>query len=220
MDAQRINDRIYAGRAKAALRIGFTYRVYRPRSAGDPLSAYVTSIKAGFNAADNVYAKAGLYGKPVWYADLDGRLTRPGDYLVRAKDETLTDIYFIAAQQSLLPIVAIDCPRKLYIEGQPCGSDGTVGATAYSGQAARVALLGAKATPWPCAIFTGGRVQASIGLPSGVREAAWTVLLPPSVPIVIKSGDLATDDLKRRFAIESAELSDLGWRLMVTEVHT
>jgi len=218
MDAQRINDRIYAGRGKAALRIGFTYRAYRPDSAGDPMVNYVKSIKAGFNAADNVYAKAGLFGKPVWYADLDGRVTRPGDYLVRANDETLTDIYFIAAQQSLLPIVAVDCPRKIFIERQPC-SGSTVGVTAYSGQAARAAVLGTPQTPWPCPIFMGGRVQQSPGLPGGVREAAWTILLPPSVPVTIQAADLVTDDLKKRYAVESAELSDLGWRLMVTEVH-
>jgi hypothetical protein len=219
VDAQRINDRIHAGRGKAALRIGFVYRVYRPNAVESPFSNYITAVHAGFNAADNAYLKPNQFGKPILFADLDGRLTRAGDYLVREDTEGRDDIYFIAAQQSLLPIIAIDCPRKLYIERQPCGGS-SVGVTNYSGQADPTPVLGNKDTPWPASIVIGGRVQASTGLPGGVREAAWSVLLPPSVPCVIESGDILIDDMKRRMATESAELTDLGWRLIATEVHT
>lgn len=190
--------------------------MYRPAALADPLSNKVTTIKAAFNAADNVYLKAKQFGKPVWYGDFDGRITKPGDYLIRQNDRS---VWFIAAQQSLLPILCVDCQRSIFIQRQPCGGS-TVGVTSYSGDAAPTAVLGNADTPWPASIVTGGRIQASTGLPGGVREAAWSILLPPSVHRQIKSGDIATDDQGRRFAIESAELSDLGWRLLSTEVHT
>jgi hypothetical protein len=216
MDAARINAKIYQGRGKAALRIGFPCAVYRPTTQQNPLSDRITTIKAAFNAADNAYLRPAVQGKPLWFGDFDGRITKPGDYLIRQTDGKC---WFIADQQPLLPIVCVDCSRSLYIERQPCGGS-SVGVTSYSGQADPKAVIGNVDTPWPCSILTGGRIQASTGLPGGVREAAWTMLLPPSIPCTIKSGDIAFDDLQRRFAIESAELSDLGWRLMATEVHT
>lgn len=216
MDAAAINAKILQGRGKAALRIGYLCAVFRPAAVESALSNQITVINAAFNAADSVYGKPALYGKPVWFGDFDGRITQAGDYLVRQTDG---NTWFIAAQQPLLPLVCVECPRTLFITRQPCGGS-SVGVTNYSGQAKPTPVLGNVDTPWPASILTGGRVQASTGLPGGVREAAWSILLPPSVSCTIKSGDIATDDLARRFAIESAELSDLGWRLMATEVHT
>lgn len=216
MDAASIQAKILAGRGKAALRIGLSCDVYRPAAVQNALANKITTINAAFNAADSVYGKPNLYGKPVWFGDFDGRITRAGDYLVRQSDGA---IWFIAAQQQLLPLVCVSCSSKLFIQRQPCGGS-SVGVTGYSGQADPKPLLGNVDTPWPASIVIGGRVQASTGLPGGVREAAWSVLLPPSVPCVIESGDILIDDLSRRMAVESAELTDLGWRLIATEVHT
>jgi hypothetical protein len=217
MDAAAINAKIHAGRAKVAQRIGFPCTIYRPDAVGTPLSNRVTVINAAFNAADNAYGKPNLYGKPVWFGDFDGRLTQPGDYLVRKTDGAT---WFIAAQQPLLPLVCIDCPRKLRIS-RP-NETTTEGVTTYSGLSSPSNLpdiLGTPDTLWPASILMGGRIQPSTGLPAGVREAAWSILLPRSVPVTILSADLITDDLGRRFAIESAELSDLGWRMIAAEVH-
>jgi hypothetical protein len=215
MDSQRINAKILQGRGKAALRIGFPCKVFRPVAIQSPLSNEITTIRAAFNAADNAYLKPNLYGKPIWFGDFDGRITQPGDYLVRLTDG---NIWFIAAEQPLLPLVCVDCPRKVFISRQnDAQGEGVAG---YSGLTDLTDVLGNVDTPWPSSILIGGRIQASTGLPAGVREAAWSILLPSSVPVVVKSGDIATDDLGRRFTIESAELSDLGWRMLATEVHT
>ena len=215
MDAARIQAKIYAGRGKAALRIGFPCCVYRPVSVDAPLSNQIAIIKAAFNAADNVYGKPNLFGKPIWFGDFDGRLTQAGDYLIRQTDGAA---FYIAAQQPLLPIICVDCPRKLWISRQDDAQ--TVGVGGYSGLTDLVDILGTADNPWPASILIGGRVQASTGLPAGVREAAWSILLPPTVPVTVQSSDIASDDLGRRFTIESAELTDLGWRMLATEVHS
>jgi hypothetical protein len=215
MDAATIDAKIRQGRGKAALRIGYPCAVFRPVAIESPFSNQITVINAAFNAADNNYARPNLYGKPVWFGDFDARLTQAGDYLVRQTDSTT---YFIAAQQPLLPLVCVECPRSLFVSRQPTAA--TQGVSGYSGLAALDDVLGNVDTPWPASILLGGRREAGTGLPSGVSEAAWSILLPPSVPITILASDILTDDLGRRFAVQAAESSDLGWRMLCTEVHT
>lgn len=225
MDAATINDRIYAGRAKAATRIGYSFNVYRPEDAYTPIGLPIDTIPAAFNAGDNTYAKPNLYGHPIWFADLDGRRVQPGDYLVRADDPT--EVYFIAAKQSLLPIIAIDCPRTVRITTPVVAA--SVGAVGYSGicdadeESSDVLGSGglANLSPWPCSITLGKGTQAvQTGLPSGSGKGlGWQVLLPPSAPVTITAGMRLIDDLGRNYDVAGAELSDLGWRLSAFEDH-
>lgn len=217
MDGVTIQERIYAGRGKAALRIGLDCNQYRPLSAGAPLGNLIATIKAAFNSGDSSYLKPNLYGDPIWFADLDGRYTQVGDYLMRVFD---SQTFFIAAQQQMLPIVVVECSRMLRITRQ--APNASVGAQPYSGLqvSADVDVLGAPGALWPASILIGGKkVATGTGLPAGVADAGWKLLLPPSVPIEILAGDIATDDLGRRFAIDAAELTDMGWRMVANEVH-
>jgi hypothetical protein len=207
MNGAQIHAKIYAGRGKAALRLGLDYRVMRPNQAINPLSNQVATLKAAFNAGDNTYKAANLPGDAIWYGDFDGRQTLPGDYLVRVSDG---QTYYIAAQQQLLPIICIDCNRTVRISrAAPQGAAGTVGAVGYSG------ICDAPAESSDVI----GINPASIGLPADVKNSGWRILLPPSVPVVLHSGDIVTDDLGKRYAIEGAELTDIGWRINAQEVH-
>jgi hypothetical protein len=220
MDGATIQARIYAGRGKAALRIGLDCRQYRPLTAAAPLGNLLATIKAAFNSGDSNYLAPNLYGDPVWYADLDGRVTQTSDYLVRVSDGST---WFIAAQQQLLPIVCVDCNRAVRISRQSLNA--SVGAQAYGSTSpcdptSMSDIVGAPGALWPASILMGGRKDAATGLPGGVKNAGWKMLLPPSVPVVLKAGDIATDDLGRRYAIDAAELTDMGWRLAANEVHS
>lgn len=220
MDAATINARIYAGRAKAAQRIGYSYTVRRPTGAANPMPAPIATIPAAFNAGDNTYRMPNLYGKPVWFADLDGRQVQPGDYLIRT--DLATDVYFIAVLQPLLPIIAIDCPRTIRITSPIAPS--AVGAVGYSGicdaTGSSTDVLGTAANPWPCSIILGKGTQGTkTNLPSSGKEAGWQILLPPSVPVRIDAGMRILDDLGRKYDVVAAELTDLGWRIMAHEDH-
>lgn len=214
MDAARIHAKIYAGRAKAALRLGLACNVFRPLDATQALSHQIATTNVAFNAADQKYLRPNLYGKPVWCADYDGTLTQPGDYLVRQSDG---NTWFVAAQQQLLPIAVVECNRTLSVQ-RVTGACAAVGVQPYSALTDLSLVLGSVAG-WPASILIGGRVQAANGLPTDVKEAGWKILLPPSVPIKIQSGDILVDDLANRYAVESAEQSDLGWRLIANSVH-
>ncbi len=236
MDATKINARIYAGRAKAALRLGLDYALYRPVSNAQPIDTSILTLNAALNAADNNYRKPNLYNKPIWFGDFDGRLTQPGDYLKRD-----AQVFYIAAQQSLLPIVCIECNRAVTIVSGSASSNPTppvFGAQPYSGVCvdSEVPNVGSAATEkvtdtkdqsptdkysgrWPCSILLSGRDQGINVVPTSIKEAGWIILLPPSLTVVINSGDVLTDDLGRRYEVIGAELTDLGWRIKAYEAH-
>lgn len=219
MNAEQINAKIYAGRAKAALRLGLDYNVFRPVSAANPMTNQVATIKAAFNAGDNTYKAANLPGDAIWYGDFDGRQTLPGDYLVRVSDG---QTYYIAAQQQLLPIICIDCNRTIRVSRTQAQS--TVGAAAYSGACDHVDadVLGSAAsnTGWPASVLFGGGAEIGANLPGSVKQAGWRIMLPPSTPVVVHHADILTDDLGRRYVVLASEQSDIGWRIQATEMHT
>ena len=215
MDAATLQSRIYSGYAKAASRIGFSADQYRPASASNPLDAgnKLRSMPASFNAEDMGYGKPNKHGKATWYGLFDGSLTQPGDYLVSAQDGT----FFIAAQQTALPVLLVACNRTINVL-RPQQQTG-LGAVGYGGDtdAGETALM----TAWPASVLQGTKGEkGGIALPGDVRDPWWTILLPHFDGVTLRSGDIITDDLVRRYAISSAELTDLGWRLTAAQVQT
>lgn len=217
MDAAKLQDKIYAGYAKAAKRIGYVYDVYRPAGAADPLTAKVASLNASFSAQEWTYTRPNLPEKPYWYCLIDGRQTQVGDYLVRGEN-----VYFIGGMQENLPILAVGCNRRIWVT-RPASDDSAVGAVGYSGVCAADddVVLGSPggAGGWPCAELFGGKKRTHAELPASGDEHGFRIWLPVSVPIVIASGDIVVDDLGRRFSVGGAERSEQMWRLDMTEVH-
>ena len=216
MDALTIQSKIYAGRAKAALRIGLSCAVHRSLSAASPLNQ-VATLNAAFNSGDSNYKKPSTPGNPIWYGDFDGNQTLPGDYLIRVSDGA---VWFVAAQQQLLPIICIDCNRAVSVVRQ--NQQSSVGALNYGGKIPgnEAVILGAS-SPWPASILFGGRRQSTgAGLPEDVGQSGFRIMLPPSVPITIIAGDIIIDDLANRYVVESAEISDTGYRITCNEIHS
>ncbi len=220
--------RIYAGRGKAAALIGVMTRVYRPADALNPLANLVALVPVAYNALDAKYAVANSYGKVVWYADFDASEADIGDYLVGADGEA--DYYFIAAKQSLLPVIVVACNRFIRIVRPAPLVAGAAGAMGYGGISAAgmtdilgtaAATNGGQSSGWPCAmIFGGGTAHLKDPLPAGGTLAVgWMIYLPPSVPVALLPGDRVIDDTGRVLVIQGAELTSLGYRLQANEAH-
>lgn len=213
MDAATLQARLYAGYAKAALRIGFNADQYRPSTALNPIAIgnKLRSIPASFNAEDMTYNKPNKYGKATWFGLFDGRLTLPGDYLKNTQDGT----FFIAAQQTNLPVLLVSCNAVAdFVRPQ---QQSGVGALGYGGNtdATETALM----TQWPCSILLGGKGEKSeTNLPGDVKNPQWSVLVPAFGTVALRSGDVIKDDLARRFVIGSAERTELGWRISALQV--
>jgi hypothetical protein len=214
MDAAKLDQRIYGGYAKAAQRIGYESKLYRPSFSAEPLNEvnHIRSIFTSYNAEDMRYGKAQKYGKAVWFGLFDGRLTQVGDYLKNDKDGT----FFIASQDTALPILVVKCDRIATIL-RPQQQSG-VGALGYGGNtdAGETELM----TDWPCSILIESRGDRGVNLPGDVRDPWWTILLPKYESAGLRSGDIVKDDLDRRYVINSAELSGMGWRITAAQAQT
>lgn len=215
MDGATLQSRIYAGYAKAALRLGLSFSQYRPTAATSPMSApyLLRTMLASFNAQDFKYGRPNGYGKATWYCLADGALLQVGDYLT-GNGST----YFIAAMQPLLPILAVECNRTvtLYRPQQQVG----VGAVGYGGNtAANETVL---AAGFPASVLQGTKGEhGDTKLPGDVRNPWWSALLP-NIPggIRLRSDDVMVDDQGKRYTLSSTEQTDMGWRITAMEAET
>ncbi|WP_318833697.1 hypothetical protein [Burkholderia cepacia] len=214
MDAAKLQTKVYKGYGKAAQRIGPLFTIYRPSSASNPISSgnIVTSLNASFNAEDMTYSRPNKYGKATWFCLVDGTQTRVGDYLSNA-----SQTFFIAAMQQTLPILTVECNRRVNLL-RPYQVSG-VGETGYGGDTAagETPLM----TGWPASVLQGTKGEKNeVALPGDVRNPWWIVLLPAFAGVTLRTADIITDELSRRYIISSAELTDLGWRCTAQQAQT
>lgn len=191
MDGVKLQNKVYGGYAKAAQRIGLPFDVYRPSDASNPLATgnkVVTALPAHFTA-DGGYTKPNTYGAATWQLMADGAQVAVGDYLTGEGGP-----YFIAAKQPLLPILAVSCNRTVSL------TQGGVSPVAVA---------------WPASVLqagAGGRNALEM-IPGDASNPSWRMLLPAVPGLTFDVADLVTDDLLRSYFIDSAELTDLGWRI-------
>ena len=213
MDAAYLQSKIYYGYAKSAKYIGPSFQLFRPSSATNPFQyGPLGTLNASFNAMDMTYGKPNVYGKPLWYALVDGTQTQVGDYLTNA-DKT----YFIAAMQQTLPILAVECNRTINVfrpQQQTAAGVNPYGGTIDSNQTEIM-------TAWPASVLQGtkGEKEGAV-LPGDVRLPWWAILLPAYPGVTLLTADIITDDIGRRYIISSAELTDLGWRITAMQAQT
>ncbi len=214
MDGTVIQDRISRGLGTAARHIGVSTNAFRPKGTSDPLANAnrFLRLNAAFTAPDGRFARPNGYGTSLWFGVFDAAYTRPGDYLVQ-KGGT----WFVAAQQHLLPPLCVQTNRTLSFSRPQAPR--TVGVNAYGG------VFRASATPlltgWPASLLTiSSGTRPNADLPSDAEAAQWTVLMPAVGNVTLRTADLMSDDLGRLGIVASAELTDLGWRLVVKQATT
>jgi hypothetical protein len=202
-----VQSRIDRGRGIAAARIGSPFTLYRALSATNPLAignsrgTVMALLDSGFGAS---FKRPNLYADPVWQAIMDASVTLPGDYLSNGNDT-----YFLAAIQALLPVAVVACNRVISIL-RPAGNAG-VGAQPYGGDVvgSEMPLM----TSWPASVLNGTKGErGDVALPGDIRMPWVAILLPAFPGVTLKTADVVTDDLGRRFKLSACELSDLGWR--------
>ena len=214
MDEPRLQDRIRWGLNVAARSIGAVTDAYRPSGPFEPLrpTNRFLRLHAAFCGVRGGFERAIEYDHPLWSGIFDAAYTRVGDYLVQAKGT-----WFVAAQQSLLPVLCVRADRTVSFAraAAPTAS----GVNTYGGvtAATNVPLL----TNWPASIRTASVAGPSAAaLPGDAPVTYWTVLLPACPEIVLRLADLMTDDLGRNSVVSGVELTDLGWRLSVKQAAT
>jgi hypothetical protein len=196
-----LQDIIQRGLGHAARVIGGSCDAYRPNGAHEPLSRANRYLRltAAFAPPSGGFARPGGYGEVTWQGIFDAGATRVGDYLVDESAASGRAVWFIAAQQPLLPVLCVRADRRVTF--------------------ARPAAATMRA--WPVSVTAAaGHGGERVGLPGDGSGATWHVLLPAFGGVTLRNGDLMTDDLGRAGVVGSAELSDLGWRLVVRQAAT
>lgn len=162
------------------------------------------SLPVSLNAEDMKYGKPNKYGKPTWYALVDGTNLEVGDYFVGPGGT-----FFIAALQSLLPILVVECNRTVSIFRPQAQAGLGLGPYGGSTLVTETLLVAGR----PCSILQGTKGEKSDGnLPGDVRNPWWAILMPYA-GVDLTFDDIIVDDLGRRYVISSPELSGSGWRL-------
>ncbi len=208
MRALQLQDHLSRGLGAAARHIGQLCAAYRPDSPADPLAErnHYRDLHASFTDDDQHFRRPIGYGRAVWSGIFDTGCTRPGDYI-----QGEAGVFFIAAQQALLPSLCVQTNRTLTI--QRPGAPTLAGVNGYGG------LLTATATPlltnWPASVLFAGAGSPG-DLPGDASIPAWTVLLPTG-PATPQSADLIVDDQGKSYVISSAEQSALGWRILAKQ---
>jgi hypothetical protein len=214
MDPAHLQDRIHWALNTAARAIGIQTDAYRPSAVSEPLDPVnrFLRLRAAFTAPDGRFARPNAYGDALWHGVFDAAYTRPGDYLVQEGA-----IWFIAAQQRLLPVLCVRTNRVVAF-WRPAAPTNT-GVNTYGGvtTATNAPLL----TNWPANVLgASGRGQPESDLPNDSSIPYWTVLLPAFPGVILRPSDLMTDDLDRNAVVAAAELTELGWRITVKQATT
>jgi hypothetical protein len=212
MDADHLQDRLYWGLNRLANKIGQVTDAYRANGASDPLdrSNRFLQLHAAFSRADGNFAQPVGYETAVWRGYFDASYTRVGDFLVRKPD-----VWFIAAQHSLLPIICIKANRAISITRLVSP------ATSTSISPPPVASSINVISHWPASVLgTGTEGRPVTQLPGDTKIPTAIALLAATHGQILQPADVVTDDLGTASIVVAAELSDLGWRLNLRAVTT
>jgi hypothetical protein len=208
MRLHRLQDRIARGLGTAARHTGAEYDAYRPAGVQTPLAPENRYLRlpAAFTDETQSFQRAVAYGRATWSGIFDTAYTRPGDYLAGPGG-----IFFIAAQQSLLPSICVLASATITLS-RPA-APAAAGVNSYGGLTATTATP--VLTGWPASLLFAG--SGSPGdLPGDASTPTWTILLP-NTPASIRSADLITDDTGRSYVVGSAESTALGWRILAKQ---
>jgi hypothetical protein len=206
MNGATLQRRIYAGYASAAARTGLPYQLFRATSAFGPMAGPpLATLPAAFSPGNDAFDQPQNYGKATWEALFDGSLAQVGDILVGPKT------YFVAALQALLPILVVEAPHVVDVR-RPFREAGVGYQSAYGGTtpASETVIMG----QWAASILQGTRGENTLAnLPDDLKAPWWGLLMPAFPGVEILTSDVIEDELGRRFAVASAEITALGWRL-------
>jgi hypothetical protein len=204
-----VNAKVNYGFSKAAAALGAACGWYRWPGLGSPVApgGWRGAVNAAFQVPNTRFTVPAIHGKPLRWGLFDSTLIAPGDYL---SDPNL-GMFFVASTEPMRYPLMVACNTVLTLT-RP--TPAAAGASHYEGDTASdETVLGAG---WPASCLNGTKGEKSdIGLPADTRSAWVAILLPPSFPVQILSGDVATtaDPQPRRYTLSACELTALGWRI-------
>jgi len=224
MNGLKLQDRLNVAAGRAAARIGLPCNLYRPpdlRQSGtsaldDPTGQdrFRLRLNAIFLPLGGKIRRPVPATDPLWEVAIDAGYTQPGDILIRRYDG---EVFYIAAQQPLLPVLCVHAPRRVTIKR--AASATVAGMNLYGGTV--TSLDAVIAANWPASILAAGSQGTGLAsIPAELNPGTWQVLLPPSLRIELLTTDILVDDRGRSGVIAGIETTEYGTRLTVQAAST
>lgn len=213
MKYSKLQDRLYRSLGTAARHTGRWGDAFRPRSPHSPLAPESRFLKLPVTLDPLMGSGGGdAFEHIFWRGTFDGCYTKPGDYIVLNGQ-----IYFIASQEPLQPIICIRTNRIVSIARStqvPVNAAGAYGGFSPANASAYL-------SEYPASVLIESKMSAaSADLPTDQAIPYWTVYLPSHPDITIMSGDFISDDMGRSALVSYADQSIMGWRLIAKMAST
>jgi hypothetical protein len=215
---ERIADAVRRGSGRVAIVLGDWCEAFRASTLDDPLAPQnrFLRLQAEFAPPGNGLRPPG-YGGAAWWGTFDSAYTRVGDYVRRPESTPGAGdgaVWFIASQEPLLPVLCVRTTGMVDVS-RPAGPAGR-GVNTYGGVVRNAAVPVARR--WPASLLAaGGSGAVGAELPARLPSGSWQVLMPAMPGAVLGRGDIVTEASGWTGVISSAELTALGWRLVVRE---
>lgn len=227
MKPAQIQQKIFYGYAKAAIKLGAYFLHYRATTPINPIQS--GNLIGNLRMSQSVswdYMKASSYGNSIFNACIDAQRknsplsARVGDYLIPSVDPDSgfienDSIYFIQSLQFDLPPKVVECNKTISIirPSQTTGA-GYVGYVGYTEGTSQTIM-----TNMPASVLIEGLgSQAQTKLPTDTREPSWIILIPNLGNIMVRIDDIITDEKNQQYVIDDNELTELGWRIRAIQV--
>jgi len=218
VDFARIQERIYYGYGKAAVRLGTVHNIYRSATAINPLkpenllgTEYI-SIDQNYN-----YTLAKKYGDPVWQFLMTNGLTLQNYDFMVSPDGVNYFIIDIVPDNRLNPPTCVECNSTISIFST--SSTLTTGNNSY--QAYDPFKAPKIYENCPVSILQHAKTDTqTLKLPTSVKLPYYQIIVPELGNSLPKIGDVLLDDKGRRMAIINSEKTkkSLGFRLVAGEL--
>ena len=211
VDYARVQEKIYTGYGKAAIRLGETFDHYRPTSPLDPISApFLIGTILMSSTTSWSYMKYDGYGNSSRMLVIDGNFTEPFDYLVGTRET-----FFIAGMQPLVPILGVQTDILINVTRATQSSNEGYGGYAGHTDMTDITIM----QNIPVSMLKGARGSKNpVDVPTDTKMPMWQVLMPALGDVVLTNGDFIIDENETRYVISAHEKTELGWRLLVVEV--
>lgn len=216
--ADLVADTVRRGSGRAAMVLGTWCEAYRATTSERPLAVQNRFLKlqAHFSPPGEGNRPPG-YGTALWWGVFDSAYTRVGDYIRRPESRAGAGdaaVWFVASQEPLLPVLCVQAGRVVDIARPP--GPASSGLNGYGGVVRGSAAPVAR--QWPVSLLAaGGRGASGAELPAGLPTGSWLMLMPAVPGATVLRGDIVTDADGLAGIVASAELSVMGWRVIVRE---
>ncbi len=203
-----------------------TFSQYRPGYAAELAGngTLVNTELPGYVTA-NAYQKTPMPldpSKPRAHLVFDPASLRPGDYLTGALETGgAIETFFVSTVQSPAPPCGVRCNAVVNVTRAPAAASGNAGFGVIAPMDTQIGGEQEILTGWPASVLREGRGQnGDVNLPDDVKLGGYLILLPPSIPTELRTGDVLTNTTAPeniRMVVAMAEQTHDYWKLLAQE---